>query len=345
MRVLLFPADGSGCGFYRMREPARAVAEAFPDIDVQVTDQIVGYIDRDTRELDHLDVDGADVVVLQRTVSVDWVRQLKKQGVAVVIELDDLLSGLPVEHVGYRAYATTDMAARVEQCAREADYVTVSTPALLAAYARHGRGAVIPNAIPRALAELPPAYERTPDPVTVGWTGIVSSHPLDLPVIGWGLRQALNEAGERARFLTWGERGVREQLGVAPQVTSWRPDPEAFVADVGEQLDVGLAPLHDSRFNRAKSWLKPLEYAARGVLPIYSPTIEYARLRLGVPAARPGDWAKHVARAISDGDWRRQVAERARLQVLDRHLTEHTAERWAAAWWAAADQRARTRAA
>lgn len=341
MKVLLFPADTTGCGFYRMAEPARAVAEAFADIEVEVVSQVDGYIDKDTRQLAHLDVRGADVVVLQRTVSVDWVRQLRAQGVAVVVEMDDLLSALPPGHISHRQYATTDMARRVEQCAHEADMVTVSTPALLEVYARHGRGVVVPNAIPRRLAELPPAYERTPGQVAVGWTGVVSSHPHDLPVIGWGLRQAIEQLGGRARFVVPAALGVREQVGVAPVVVGWERSPEQFVTGLGESLDVGLAPLREDRFNRAKSWLKPLEYAARGVLPIHSRTVEYQRLGLGLPAGRPGDWAKHITRAVLDGDWRGELAADARAKVLAAHLTEHTADRWVAAWKQALDHRAR----
>ena len=50
-----------------------------------------------------------------------------------------------------------------------------------------------------------------------------------------------------------------------------------YTSSVAE-LGVGLVPLLDSAFNRAKSWLKGLEYAALGVPFVASPTPEYVKL-------------------------------------------------------------------
>jgi hypothetical protein len=348
VKVLVIPADRSGCGFYRMREPALAVADAFSDVEVEVTERIPGEVDTATGDLLHLDVRGADVVVLQRTTALRWVRQLHAQGVAVVVDIDDLLSGVSPGHSGHRSLIASGAAKVTWQCAREADMVTVSTPALLAEYARHGRGAVIPNAIPRRVAELPPAYERTPDVVAVGWTGVVHTHPYDLHMTGSGVQQALAAAGSQARFVVLGKaEGVRQALALdaEPAEAPWRPDVDSYLQGVGDELDVGIAPLRDDRFNTAKSWLKPLEYAARGVLGVYSPTPEYRRLDIGVPASRPRDWAKLLTRAIRHGDWRREQAAANRERVLASHLTEHTADRWMAAWRQAADNRAHRAAA
>src|SRR3712207_7118111 len=106
-------------------------------------------------------------------------RVLQAQGVAVVVEIDDLLSGVPYGHMGHDALVRHRMGDHVVVAAREADFVTASTPSLLKEYARHGRAAVIENAIPRRIAELPPAYERNPGVVTIGWTGNVQGHPYD----------------------------------------------------------------------------------------------------------------------------------------------------------------------
>ena len=128
-----------------------------------------------------MDAQGADVVVLQlpkTKAALEILRLLQAQGVAVVVELDDLMKGVAFGHMSYATLRHFKVATWAAACAREADLVTVTTPALLQEYAGHGRGVVIPNAVPRRIVELPPAYEREPETVTVGWTGSVGGPPL-----------------------------------------------------------------------------------------------------------------------------------------------------------------------
>jgi hypothetical protein len=70
------------------------------------------------------------------------------------------------------------------------------------------------------------------------------------------------------------------------------------VASVG----VGIAPLADTKFNRSKSWLKPLEMSATGVPWVASPRAEYVRLHAlgaGVLADRPRVWYRELKRLRS----------------------------------------------
>ena len=120
-------------------------------------------------------------------------------------------------------------------------------------------------------------------------------------------------------------------------------DIDAYTTAVGDLFDVGVAPLRIDRFNTAKSWLKGLEFAARGVYFVRSPTAEYERLGLGMRARSPRDWAKWLTVGIQDADRRREHAVRAREAVLAAHLTEHTVGGWVDAWQQAIDNRMRSR--
>jgi hypothetical protein len=73
---------------------------------------------------------------------------------------------------------------------------------------------------------------------------------------------------------------------------------------------------------------------------VRSASAEYERLGLGRRARAPKDWAKALTSAIDDPDRRREQAAQDRAAVLDRHLTEHRAPEWVAAWQRAADIRA-----
>ncbi len=123
----------------------------------------------------------------------------------------------------------------------------------------------------------------------------------------------------------------------------WIMDVDAYATAVGDLFDVGVAPLRIDRFNTAKSWLKALEFAARGVHFVRSPSAEYERLGLGMKARSPRDWAKWITLGIQDADRRREHAIRARETVLASHLTEHTVAGWVAAWERAIDNRSRSR--
>ncbi len=353
MNVLLSTTMFTGSLYHRMAEPARAVNEA--DLGLAVTVQrgvrttMAPRSDDADAEMvvQAVDAQGADVVVLQLPKTremLDCLRLLQAQGVAVVVEMDDLLSAVPPGHQGHDVLVRKGVAKFAAACAREADFVTVSTPTLLQEYAPHGRGMVVPNAIPRRIAELPPAYEREPDVVTVGWTGTVGTHPYDLEEMGSGLQQALERTRGQSRFAIIGQAAdaaQRLRLTEAPVELPWVEDVDDYAAAVGETFDIGLAPLRLDRFNTCKSWLKVLEYSARGVCAVRSPSAEYERLGLGMRAKRPRDWALLVAKAVEDHDRRRELAAANREVVLARHLTEHTAELWASAWRQARENRSR----
>jgi hypothetical protein len=164
--------------------------------------------------------------------------------------------------------------------------------------------------------------------------------------MGSGLQQALDATRGASRFLILGQKAdARARLGLPeePDEVPWIMDVDAYATAVGEVFDVGVAPLRIDRFNTAKSWLKGLEFAARGVYFVRSPSAEYERLGLGMRARSPRDWAKFVTLGIQDADRRREHAVRAREAVLAAHLTEHTAPGWVAAWQQAVDNRVRSR--
>ncbi|MGY1689565.1 glycosyltransferase family protein [Geodermatophilus sp. SYSU D01105] len=351
MKVLISSTHFAGSLYYRATAPAEAVNAAGLGVDVEVSYGLATTMDGPPDDPDSsvvaVDAQGADVVVLQlpkTKAALEMLRLLQAQGVAVVVEMDDLFTAISYGHMGYDVLIRHNVAKWAALCAREADLVTVTSPALLEEYAAHGRGAVVPNAVPRRLAELPPAYEREPEVVTVGWTGSVASHPYDLQVMESGLQQGLDRTRGRSRFMVLGQAldaQKRLHLPEPPLEVEWKREVEDYVQAVGELFDVGLAPLRLDRFNECKSWLKVMEYSARGVFSIRSLTAEYERLGLGMRAKRPRDWAGHIARAVEDADFRRETAAAARERVLAGHLTEHTAERWVAAWQRAADNRAR----
>jgi hypothetical protein len=77
-------------------------------------------------------------------------------------------------------------------------------------------------------------------------------------------------------------------------------------------------PLRDVAFNRAKSWVKGLEYAAASVPFVAQDLPEYGRLAtghgIGLLAHRTRDWLRWLER-LQDPGFRGEEAERNLLAV------------------------------
>ena len=338
-KVVVFPADTTGCGTLRMITPAQELIKRGHDVRV-VLPQDRGLVLHVTNgKVTDVDLQ-ADVVVFQRLTHPlvhQAVAVLRRKGVAVVVDVDDDLSAIHPANPAFAAMHPTSPTGNtwdnLRTACREATLVTVSTPALLDVYARHGRGHVLYN-------RLPDTYRNVPhiDSDTLGWPASFHSHPDDPQVVG-GAVARLAADGHLFRMVgdtTGAGRAFglgADPLGGGVPIEEW----PAAVASLG----VGIAPLADTRFNRAKSWLKPLEMCALGVPWVASPRVEYARLHregAGVLAERPRDWYRLVKGLLGSVSARVEAAEVNRVVAENHWLSDH-AWRWWEAWEKAASDR------
>jgi glycosyltransferase involved in cell wall biosynthesis len=95
-------------------------------------------------------------------------------------------------------------------------------------------------------------------------------------------------------------------------------------------MNIGLVPLNRVPFSEAKSNLKGLEYAAKGIPFIATPTQEYRILYesgVGRLAETPDEWRDHATELL-DPDVRREEGERIREIVARDWTIEGRAEQW-----------------
>jgi glycosyltransferase involved in cell wall biosynthesis len=341
MRVILYSADSSGCQFVRCREPLRTSGV---DGEIRQSVSMIGRGIRRRRGAAILSEEivervvapvDADVVVFQRPPHRDTpalIEQFQAQGVAVVVDVDDDLMTVHPQNAAYALHAgllSPEVNARyTAKCCGIADLVTVSTPALAERYGAHGRVAVLRNCVPAAMLDMP----CLSDGHTVGWAGRVATHPGDLEVARGGVGEAL---GGDWRFEVIGSaEGVRERLGLAvePDELPWVESVEDYHMALG-RLTVGICPLGDTKFNASKSWLKPIEMAARGVPFVASPRDEYRALGLGILAPdRSRNWRRAVTDLMRDEGLRVEMAEYGREVVRAHHTFEGNGHLWRTAW-------------
>lgn len=328
MRVALNPGDDGGCGFYRMREPARVLVEQGHDVHICHEPAVP---------------EGTEVCVLQRPLRREFAEQaipaLHALGVAVVVEIDDDFDAIQHRNISWKRVHPSVSPDRnthwLGRACQLADLVTCTTPALARRYGP-GKSVVLPNYVPAWYLDIPrPPAGEVP---RVGWAGWTGTHPGDLEVLGRAVAQA--QARERFDFVAIGGSDTLARLGIEGTYEPWAEleDYPGLLAT----LDIGLVPLADNAFNRAKSALKLMEYAAVGATPIVSPTPDNLRMVTALDpavllAGRPREWVNAVRLAMS-----RPAGIIEQTRGAMRNWTyEANGWRWMEAWATARDRFAR----
>ena len=325
MTVVAYAADPweSACPALRLSGPCEMAGIALL--------QGAGW-DGETLEVRPELVDEADLVVMQRDFPrfveayAQVVTRARRLGKPIVYDLDDLLYDLPADHADVRHYRPARMAMLL--AVAQADAVTVSTPALrelLTPY--HPNIHVLPNYLNDRLWAMPaaprPAEAR---PVVVGYMGS-GTHAADLGMIAPALLRTAERFGEAIEIRFMGKTPPPAAIAGLPNV-AWERASYLDYAEFaswfgGQRLDIGLAPLCDTPFNRGKSWIKYLEYTAAGAAGIYSTVAPYEAVITGENGLRAGtldEWEAALARLIVDAEARREVAARAQDDVRARWL-------------------------
>jgi len=344
VKVYVYPADETGCGYYRLIWPARSLQASRLDIEVVVVNkkdmqhQFQGKM-RGDQMIGVVVPPDADVVVLQRPTHQllhQAVPLIRQHGIAVVIDMDDDLTCIdPRNPAWLKMHPNVDGEhswSHARPACDKATLVTVSTAPLLDVYARKTPGVVLPNYVPQYFTEI-----EHEDSAVVGWGGSVMSHPDDLQVMG----PAIARLSRELDFFTvvGPDKGVANALGssVAKRVqTTGAVNFIEWPHALAKHLGIGVAPTSDTRFNRAKSWLKPLEYASVGIPPVSSDRPEYVTLvenyGIGWIASSPKDWYRLVMKLARDDDMRREFGTELR-RVIAEHLTiERNIIQWVNAW-------------
>lgn len=334
MRVLIYPSDRTGCGFYRMIGPGEALAAQ--GYDVRISPRQPSVVTQNNKIVAMGEKINADVVVFQRPCRKQYlevIKILQKDGIKVALDFDDDLTDIHRNNPAYGPYNylhLPDMHWKFGSEACElADIITVTTPRLQEVYG----GVVVPNCIPEWYLGLKRPQN---DLVTVGWAGHVATHPEDLQVTHGAINQALAATNGKSRFLALGDPKTMQNLGVRErEPNSWQNGvPLLQYPEFVSQLDIGIAPLDDTPFNSAKSWLKALEYASLGVVPVVSPTYDYMRMveaGAAISASNSKEWKEAVESLIKNDEERQRLSVKAREFAAEWTLEANT-HRWAEAW-------------
>jgi len=316
---------------HRCFEPAQALEERGHDLLV-------------LREGDEAHADGlppCDVLFVHRLHSVNVVRAaraLTAGGAAFVWDNDDDLTDVPpnprgsVKRGGLRSQLT---AAEMSGAMKLADLITTPSADLAQRFRSGGAPAVtvVENYVPDA-------FERVKRPahagITIGWVAGYE-HIYDLRELG--LRDVFRRLLDARADL----RIVSIGLDLSLERDRYRYMPMVHYADLPQltaEWDIGIAPLADVSFNRARSNCKLKEYAAVGTPWLASPVGPYLGLgeREGGRLITDGDWHAALEQLIDNPRERAKLAKRGRKWARG-HAMSRNAKRWEAALREAVERR------
>lgn len=279
---------------------------------------------------------------------VDSIPHIQRHGVAVVVEVDDDFTAIPQDNPAFsRLHPRTNPERNWQhmmRAVRMADVVTVSTSALAA---KLPRSVVLRNYIPKRYLTIDKDAVRglrgIDERLRVGWTGTPMTHMSDMSVVSDAVLRAMQ--GTDAVWRGIGSAKTARLLGLEGPIDCediiWTPDIVNLYPQLVATLDVGIVPLAETTFNRAKSWLKGLEYAALGTPFVASPLPEYrdlARRGAGILAPKPKHWERFLRNLIVNDTVRTELAIAGRKAAAELTIEAH-AWRWAEAWESATQRR------
>lgn len=303
----------------------------------------------------HLPGEGLDLVIVDRLWHplvdgpqiAQLLARLRAMGARLVHALDDNFLDLPLER---RDWAAPGQPEALRALMAAADAFLVSTPPLAERLRWTGRPVhLVPNALderllaPEALdPDMPAPPPTPPDAVTLGYMGTFT-HDGDLALVLPALRALSRRHGERLRIQILGVLGREdgaaaladlpvERIRLSPAQMAYPRFLPWFTQVL--RWDIGIAPLADTPFNRSKSDLKHLDYAAQGAAGIFSRVTSYrhsvrdGETGLVVPNASAA-WEEGLERLIQEEALRRRLADGARAYLLQARTLATQATRWA----------------
>ncbi len=316
--------ENTGDFYYRTYAPAVGMAQCENVQTISLTN---------IHRLKQIVMREADVLVMNNICDADLlpvIRDRKASWMLTVYELCDDLDEIPPSNPVHEFYAQTSNLLLIKRLAHYCDALQFSSPELMKKY-----GYLNPNraVFPNHVLEFPPERGPQPDgPVAVGWGGSLG-HLHDVERIADRLIEWVAAREDVCLHLMCGEQIWRlfDRLSGDRKrryPTGSRQDYYSFVS----QLDIGIAPLEDTPFNRSRSDVKFLEYAVHGVVPVVQATGPYL---LSVQHGRTGflyrsreELFSTLDLLVSDYRLRTRISNAAREYVLrERNQLERGRER------------------
>jgi len=323
------PLVPNGCAWYRCVLPAEELKKHGWFVGVGLpawtSDQRFGLLTEPTQALSGWDVLVFKLVMHQSVA--DAIPIAQANGQKIVVDIDDFHEGLSASNQAFKATdPTANPVSNREHYFRiidQADALITATPFLHDYYQAQGKRVyLIRNGID--LDRWTPRKDFAGRMPTIGWVGATPWRSNDLEQMHPFLNDFMSQHHlnfHHAGHINGAPRAA-DQMGLTVKNTR---EPMRLIHDyprMFRKIDIGLVPLSNVDFNRAKSFQKGLEYAAAGIPFIASPAPEYEYLEqcgIGRVARTPEEWER-ILEAFLDPRARALEVERNRQGLWKRTM-------------------------
>lgn len=310
-------ADNDGCGYYRIMQPLQEL-------------QRLGYKAKASSSFQPSEFTEFDTIVAQRTcvlgpsTVIEKLHQAKRNHLVFEVD-DDLLRVDRSNEKCYHVYTHPEIVENFERNASLANLVTVTNEVLANVMRKYNPNvAVIPNFIEEKYIDMPSldiiANQGTPEEfnlsetmrennfVSVAYQGS-ETHRKDFELIRDQLI-LLNDKNPKLRYIFQGARYDIPHVHI-PWISN---DMQRYYQHIN--YDIGIAPLASTNFNNSKSYIKALEYAARGIPIVASDEPPYHDFvkhgETGFLFKHPYQFKKYVQQLIDDEAMRKEMGAKAK---------------------------------
>jgi glycosyltransferase involved in cell wall biosynthesis len=281
----------------------------------------------------------ADIIITQSCTDkkgIALLYQLQQEyGKKIIVECDDGLevnsdSPFKLEHKIYEAQFV------IGRSMQMADMITTTTPYLAKQLKQYNDNVVVlPNFIDTDRWDLPYLPNESKQ-IRIGWAGSIT-HVDDVKLIIEPIRRICKEF-KNVQLVMVGDPRVGALFKGLPVETMNGVPFEIWPTKLYSlRLDIGLAPLRDTPFNRCKSNIKWIEYSVARIPGVYSPTVykmsnEHLDGVYGMVAEDAEQWYRCIKNYIICKNLRNDISEKARGCITTGYTLKTNIKRWVKAY-------------
>lgn len=246
-------------------------------------------------------------------------------GKPIVTDIDDYAFDLPEMNPAYYIFTPGSEKLKITKAQLvESDALIVTTNWLKQQYKNYNDNIyVVPNCLDFKIWDSLPRKKPSRGKVRIGYS-CADGHLLDKQILKKVIPAILDKY-PNVEFIFLGEHLIEpwvlpfKDKGQIKVITHWKN-----ILDYPKYLhalnfDIGLAPLRDSMFNRAKSNLRYLEYSGLKIPTVASDVVPFRESikngKNGFLARETKDWIKYLSKLIEDAELRDTVGLKAYWDV------------------------------
>ena len=251
----------------------------------------------------------ADTVILGRldnAYELALARCLKSAGKKLLYIIDDDLLNVPPECSSSAYYSQNEIRSCIQDMIALSDGLISPSPLLAEKYTQPGQMCFW---IEEPSIDPIPFTEHHGFPIRIGFAGSVDRTGDLQMILGTALTRLKKEYGDKLQFVFFG--AIPDFAADLKAISvPYKDSYSAYRQELNQQAwDIGLAPMPDTPFHACKHYNKFCEYAAAGIMGVFSAVSPYTRIAQRYDGAvlcdnDPESWYAQLKNLIDDSQKR-----------------------------------------